>query len=225
MQLAYAAGLLLSFDGSLGLNGITYPYLHRWLAPVRGLRSPARFAAIVGLALSILAGFGARRVLGWCHSPSHRRVVFAGLVASVLIDAWPALALQPVWLEPPPIYRGLKGVPGVVLAEFPILPDETGNIPFMYFSLWHWTPMVNGYSGFIPASYAELRTSIAAFPDAASVAALRARGVTHVSINCGLLYPGCTELLGAMWTSPSLRLIADTQWNGQPVQLYEVARP
>ena len=223
MRLVYTAGLLVSFDGSLGLNGVLYPYLHRWLAPVRGLRAPARFGAIVGLTLSIFAGFGARRVLRWCRSRTCEHAVFAALIAFVMIDAWPVLPLRPVWREPPAIYNGLKGTPGVILAEFPILQDETGNIPFMYFSLWHWSPMVNGYSGFIPKSYADLRMEIATFPSAEAVAALRRRGVTHVTVNCGLRYPGCGDLRGEMRFSPYLRLIADTEWLGLPAQLYEFA--
>ena len=225
MRLAYTAGLLVSFDGSLGLNGVLYPYLHRWLAPVRGLRAPARFGAIVGLTLSIFAGFGARRVLRWCRSRTCEHAVFAALIAFVMIDAWPVLTLKPVWTEPPAIYNALKGTPGVILLETPILGDETGNIPFMYFSLWHWSPMVNGYSGFIPQSYADLRKEIATFPSAEGVAALRRRGVTHVTVNCGLGYPGCDELRGEMRYSPYLRLLADTRWEGGPVQLYEIAGP
>jgi hypothetical protein len=223
MRLAYTAGLLVSFDGSLGLNGVLYPYLYRWLAPVRGLRAPGRFGAIVGLTLSIFAGFGARRVLRWCRSRTYEHAVFAALIAFVMIDAWPVLTLKPVWTEPPTIYNALKGTPGVILAETPTLSDETGNIPFMYFSLWHWLPMVNGYSGFIPKSYADLRKEMATFPSAEGVAALRRRGVTHVTVNCGLGYPGCDELRGEMRYSPYLRLIAETQWQRGPVQLYEFA--
>jgi hypothetical protein len=223
MRLAYTAGLLVSFDGSLGLNGVLYPYLYRWLAPVRGLRAPARFGAIVGLTLSIFAGFGARRVLRWCRSRMCEHAVFAALIAFVMIDAWPVLTLRPVWTEPPTIYNALKGTPGVILAETPMLGDETGNIPFMYFSLWHWSPMVNGYSGFIPRSYADLRKEMATFPSAEGIAALRRRGVTHVTVNCALGYPGCDKLRGEMRYSPYLRLIADTQWQRGPVQLYEFA--
>jgi len=224
MRLVYTAGLLVSFDGSLGLNGVLYPYLHEWLAPFRGIRAPARFGALVGLTLSILAGFGARRVLRRFRSRTSAHAVFAGLVAFVMIDAWPALTLTPVWKEPPEIYDSLKGT-DVILAEFPIVLDETGNIPFMYFSLWHWSRMVNGYSGFIPKSYADLRMDIAMFPSADAVAALRRRGVTHVTVNCGLDYPGCDELRDLMRKSAYLRLIAEIPWRGQPVQLYEVAGP
>ena len=225
LRLIYTAGLLVSFDGSLGLNGVSYPFYYRWLRPFRGLRSPARFAALVGLTLSILAGFGALRALRWPQSRTRQQIVFAALIAFVMIDAWPALTLRPVWKEPPPIYESLKYTPDVVIAEMPLLDDETGNIPFMYFSLWHWARMVNGYSGFIPRSYADFHKEMPLFPDDAGMNALRTRGVTYVSVNCGLNYPGCDELMEAMRRNKRLRLTVDSRWMDHAVQLYEVLGP
>lgn len=225
VQLAYAAGLVLSVDGSLGLNGLTYPYLYRWFAPIRGLRVPARFVAIVSLTVSIVAGFGARRVLRRCRPGAWAHAVFAGLVGLVLVDAWPALNLTPVFREPPAVYEVVKNTPGAVVAEFPIPYDEIQNIPYMYFSLWHWAPLVNGYSGFIPRSYAEFTKEIATFPDAASIDALQRRGVTHVTVNCALRYAGCDSLQALTGQSDRLRLIADVPWQGGTVQLYGVTAP
>lgn len=225
LPLVYAAGLVSSFDGSLGLNGVFYPRLRQFLALFRDLRSPARFAALVGLSLSILAGFGARRVLTWRPSAMYRTFAFASLVAVVMTEAWPELKLQPVWMEPPRVYTAAKDHAGVVLAELPMPKDETLNTAYMYFSVWHWSPMVNGYSGYIPASYKQIRSDIARFPNDDAIDALRRRGVTHVTINCGLSYPGCDELLDAMQRAPRLRLLANTRWMDAPVQLYELLAP
>lgn len=225
VQLAYGAGLLASIDGSLGLKGLTYPALYRWFAPLRGLRVPARFVAIVSLALAILAGFGARYLLRRCRSRPWADAVFAGLVALVVADAWPALRLQAAFEEPPGVYEAVRNMPGVVLAEFPMPQDEIYNIPYMYFSLWHWARLVNGYSGFIPQSYAALVEDVATFPDADAVAALRRRGVTHVTVNCGLEYAGCDQLQRATSASASLLLVVETQWRGQPARLYRVLDP
>lgn len=222
IRLAYTAGLLVSFDGSLGLHGYLYPYLRRWIGPVRELRAPARFGALVGLTLAIFAGFGVRRVLRWRPSRLYGHAVFAGLIAFVLIDAWPVLALTPVWDEPPPIYDLVRDTPGAVLAEFPVQQDATANLPYMYFSLWHWRPMVNGYSGFIPKSYGDLWTDVRDFPDPTAIAALRRRGVTHVSINCALSDAGCDRFRDRMRRSAELRLVVDERWREGPVQLYEV---
>jgi hypothetical protein len=223
IRLVYAGGLLVSLDGSFGFNGVLYPHLHRWLPPIRGLRVPARWSALAGLTLAIFAGFGVRRVLGWCRSRTSTRVILAALVAAVMIDAWPALKLTPVWREPPPVYEVLNGRPDTVLAEFPVTANEVFNIPFMYFSLWHWSPMLNGYSGFIPQSYATVALDLLEFPRGNTVAALRRRGVTHVTLNCGLQYGDCDETMNLMRQSADLRLIAEARWEGEPVQLFELA--
>src|SRR5436190_23236056 len=85
--------------------------------------------------------------------------------------------------------------------------------------------MVNGYSGFAPDSYKRLRSDISKFPADEGVEALRRRGVTHVTVNCGLGYPGCYDLMSAMSHARRLRLTMNTVWMGQPVQLYEVLAP
>jgi hypothetical protein len=223
IPLIYTAALAVSFDGSLGLNGLSYPAMYRWLRPFRGLRSPARFAALVALTLAVLAGFGARRALAWYQSRTYRELAFAALIALVLIEAWPTLALRPVWPEPPSMYNLMKSIPGAVLAEMPY--DDTLNTLYMYFSTWHWTPMVNGYSGFVPKSYIQLQRDILLFPAAEAVDALRRHGATHVTVNCGLGYAGCDELMDAMRRARRLRLAADTMWQGHPVQLYELLPP
>jgi hypothetical protein len=222
VRLVYLVGLLVSLDCSFGFNGALYPLLHRSFPPLRGLRVPARFSVLVGLTLSIFAGFGVRRILGWCRSRMSQRGVIAVLAVLVAIDAWPALRLVPVWKEPPSIYETLKARPDVVLAEFPVDANEAFNIPFMYFSVWHWRPMVNGYSGHIPESYQSLAPDLLEFPRGDTVAALRRRGVTHVTVNCGLPAGACKEALNLMRQSGDLRSIAETRWEGEPVQLFEL---
>ena len=119
IRLVYIAGLFVALDCSFGFNGAFYPLLHRSFPPVRGLRVPARFSVLVGLTLSIFAGFGARRVLGWCRSRrSQRGRRLPSWPCLVAIDAWPALPLVPVWKEPPAIYDTLKANPASCSRNF-----------------------------------------------------------------------------------------------------------
>ena len=153
MTVVYGAALVVSVDLSLGMNGLTYPWVRRLLPPFRELRAPARFGVLVSMTLSILAGFGVARLLRIVTLPARQWSAIGLLTVLVMVDAWPALALVPAWKEPPLIYRSLVGRSDVVLAELPTLENEALNIPYMYFSLWHWNPMLNGYSGYIPKSY------------------------------------------------------------------------
>lgn len=224
IRIVYAAGLLVCYDASLGFGGWVYPSLHKWLAPVRGLRVPARFGILVGLTLAILAGFGARRVLQRCRRKTAGWLAVAGMATVILIDAWPALALVPVWKAPPPIYGFLPANQDVVLAEFPVLDDPVLNMPFMYFSLWHWRPMVNGYSGFLPVLYLRLIPDFVEFPRGNSPAVLRRLGVTHVIINCGLRYAPCEETRTLMRQSADLRIVREERWEDEQVELFELVR-
>jgi hypothetical protein len=229
LRLIYAAGLLASVDGSFGLHGVAYPYYYWLLPPFRGLRAPSRFAALVGMTLAILAGFGALRALRWRTSRAYQHAAFAALILLVMIDAWPALRLEPVWTEPPPIYDVLRYAPKAVLVETPIPGNEIFNIPYMYFSTWHFAKLVNGYSGFVPEAYADFVKEMALFPDNRSIAALRQRGVTYVSVNCGigtfLSALECGTLMDGVRHETRLRLTSSVQWNGHTVQLYEVLPP
>jgi len=98
-------------------------------------------------------------------------------------------------------------------------------VPYMYFSTWHWTRMVNGYSGNSPHSYTGLVNGVDEFPLKGSVDYLRSVGVTHVTLNCRLWYPGPCELTRKRLDhDPSFRLLTQTTWEGQPALLYELLR-
>jgi hypothetical protein len=224
VRLAYSAGLLIAFDGSLGFNGVSYPLLYDWFSPIRGLRVPARFSVLVALSLAVLAGFGARRLLTPARRPWAGSVGFAALVIVSVVNVWPVLPLRPVWPEAPPVYGALAGSRHVVLAEFPFPNDYVYNTPYMYFALWHWAPMINGYSGFMPKSYETFQTGVADFPGPSSIATLEMRGVTHVTVNCALYRGGCDALLDRIDEIHDFRKVAEGRWQGQRVRLYEIVR-
>ena len=132
-----------------------------------------------------------------------------------------------MWPAPPSIYSALAGTRQAVLAEFPIRADPyefADNTPYMYFSLWHWNAMVNGYSGYLPASYEDIVQAIRGFPDDAAFDALRARGVTHITVNCAFYRGGCDTLLPVLDRLPFLRKTAEGRWMDEPVRLYELRR-
>jgi hypothetical protein len=227
VRLAYAAGMLLGFECSLGFHGTLYPALYEWFQPIRGLRVPARFSLIVGMTLALLAGFGCVRLFRFCRTRTLTTVVFISLLAASFVDLRAKLDLVPVWIEPPSIYVKVANRPDVVLAEFPWWSDrpEIGaQFPFMYFSLWHWANMVNGASGFEPPHYQQFLEDIHRFPEPGALAALQARGVTHVTINCAFYSAerNCHSLLDDLDQSPRFHKVAASRWEGDIVALYEL---
>jgi len=220
----YLAGLVTAFEISRGFNGVLYPILYDALPFVRGLRVPARCSVIVGLSMAVLAGFAVRRLVAGRPRGVVAAIVGA-LTIAIAIDLRPLLRLESVWLEPPPIYGTVASTPNVVLAEFPFGGNTrkfTPNMPYLYFSLWHWANMVNGYSGHTPPGQDDFEKSIGPFPEEGALDILRARGVTHVTINCALYNDGCGTLLDRVQAAPRLKLLVSSKWQGQPVRLYEL---
>lgn len=227
-RLALLAGGLFAFDGSLGLNGHWYPIAYEHLSPTKSMRVPARFAILVNLSLALLAGFGACRIFRRMKSSSGRRTAAAVVSLVFVIESLPNFRLVPLWRRPPSLYASLGPRSGAVLFEYPIHPHAHyfgENLPYMYFSTWHWTPMVNGYSGFAPASYHDLAVATAGFPAGDSVAYLQRNGVTHVGLHCALWdHDACTLTANRMAADPRFRLLASTRWEGKPARLYELKR-
>jgi hypothetical protein len=86
----------------------------------------------------------------------------------------------------PPVYALLATLPPGVVAEFPMPKVDAlpGPDPwYAYFSIFHWKPLVNGYSGFYPPSYIHRLVDLRRFPDAFSLRALRREGVRYMVIH------------------------------------------
>ncbi|MEO8484466.1 MAG: hypothetical protein ABI634_19835 [Acidobacteriota bacterium] len=226
-QVAYIGALAFGWELSLGFHGAVYPYLYEWLSPIRGLRVAARYSILVGMTLALLAAFSTRRLLARLRTPQQRAVALGVLAVLIAVDLRPKLELQQVWRAPPSIYGSLPPGQPVVLAEFPLrahIGNFTENLPFMYFSLWHWKNMINGYSGFTPRDYPGLVDRVEDIPTPEAVDALQAAGVTHVTMNCALYASreGCMELMDVVDRSPRFKRIERTLWHAAPVTLYEL---
>lgn len=193
VRAAYALGLAFAVDGSLGLNGLTYPWLHAYVPPYRGFRVPARFGAVVLLMLAALAGFGTARLLRAIPGSRRRTMVAVGLVAALVLEYRTDRVLRPVG-SPPQVYEWLRQQPPSVVLELPVAPagrlSETNDAIYMYFSTFHWQMLVNGYSGYYPPSYIELLDAVRTFPDSQSIHYLQRRGIRYVILHARLYGEG-----------------------------------
>lgn len=185
--LAYLIAGAVAFDLSLGVNGAGYPTLHALITPFQALRVPARFGMFVGLALSVIAGAGTARL---CR---HRRaavqwalVIVTGALLVAESRMRPQL-LQPLPDETPAVYAWLASQPPGAVCEYPVGPLEGRAGPqdatYMYYSIKHWRPLVNGYSGFLPPSYHELLRRLDTFPSPVATAYLREREVAYLLVH------------------------------------------
>jgi hypothetical protein len=186
IAVVYAVVLGLAVELSLGLNGWLYPWLLQHLTPLQGLRATARASIFASTALALLAGFGVRGLRQrW---PTQLRALAPGVVvlAALCIEYGSA----PMNLMPapptPPVYRLLRQLPKGAVAEVPMPQPGRGNgydALYMFSSVSHWFPLVNGYSGFIPAHYLETIEIMRDFPREPAIARLRQMGTRYVIVH------------------------------------------
>jgi hypothetical protein len=211
-QAALISSGVAAFDWSLGFNGVTYGALFRFVAPLRGMRVPARFSVMVGSILILLGAFGTRRLLNLTRSGAQRTIACAVLAGAVLFDLRLSTNLVGYWSAVPSIYARVTD--DMVLAELPRM-HETDS---MYFSTAHWAALLGGYS---PVSH-ELNRAFDTFPDAAAVDTLRRLGATHLTYNCAFERSDtrCRHTLDALERNASIELLARERWYGAEVRLY-----
>ena len=227
-RIAYALGLIVAFEVSLGYNGLLYPWLHDYVLPYRGLRVPARMAMVVGFGLAVLAGFGVARLSRLAGGGRRAAIVALALTALVAVEYYSVPLLVRVPSRPSPIYDTLPQNTTNVLLELPLVrPDIAIEPLYMYFSTFHWSTLVNGYSGFSPPSYERLHNSLEHFPDSTALAELRRRDVTHIVIH-GALYgrPGDYDaMVASLDESLEIERVATVEWQRRPTLLYRLLPP
>jgi hypothetical protein len=160
------------------------PGLHLLLAGVvpgfEALRVPVRATAVAVLMLAVLAGFGVDALLARVRWRAAALWVLGGVL---VFEIWhPMLHVVPVrWVSaaPPAWQSWIEQQPGrEPIVQLP-LGSPAGDARAMVLSTRHWRPLVNGYSGFLPAGY-YLRRVLASFPDERSQTLLRGLDVRYV---------------------------------------------
>ncbi|HEU4939177.1 MAG TPA: hypothetical protein VFT39_22165 [Vicinamibacterales bacterium] len=200
--IVYLVTLAIAFDMSFGLKGYTFSFLYQHVPAFDGLRAPARVAIFVIFCLSVLAAFG-QSALEKATGKRLRRGLIAAIPAVLLLEYWVApLPLTAYPSAPSPLYAWLAKQPAGVVAEFPMprpngLPSNEARFAFM--STFHWMPLINGYSGYYPATYLNRLERLSTMPDAAALENLVGAGVRYVIVHVGLYRPGgADEVIGAL---------------------------
>ncbi len=171
-----------------------------------GLRVPARFAMLAAFGLAVLAAFG----IAALERTNHRRARWQAAAAGTLI-LFESLAVPipinqniPHYMEPglaalpgsidigaglPDVYRFVAQLPpNTVIMELPI-GEPAFDVRYMFYSIRHWRPLVNGYSGGSPKSYETLTEAMKdtdTRPDRAWDAIVSSRA-THVVVHEGFI--------------------------------------
>jgi hypothetical protein len=199
---------IMTFALSFGPAFPPYRWLYTVFPLLTGIRGAVRLGQIVIAAVGILAGFGLAAILA-------RTTARAGAVIAVTVifaanlEAFRAPLGYTEYRGIPEFYESLRSVgDDAVLVSMPFYasPQFHLNDRFMLASTRFWKPMLNGYSGFKPASFYKNVEALRGFPDEASIAHLRSLGVTHVVVDSRNMARPALERLGQF---SELRTLAD----------------
>ena len=207
MLLAIAAiGFLLS----LGTQTPLYGWIYQVFPPMRGLRAAARFGNLFLLGMAVLAGLGLAALRRTRPGSARMTALAMALLAAVNLEALRAPFEYRRFEGVPRLYALLVSEPQVVLAEVPFYrpQDVFANAEYVLNSTAHWRPLMNGYSGYIPASYAEYARTFWYFPRAEAVEAMRGAGVTHVMVHPARYGPRADDVIAEISARPELELMA-----------------
>jgi len=231
---------LAGFILSLGTATPLYGWLFEIFPPMQGLRAAARFGNLFLLAVSVLGGIGLAAVLppkGGSHkSGSHRSAsrgfrlqaeaggLAIGLVVLVNVEALRAPFTYQPFTGIPAIYTLLRDEPGpVVVAEQPFFPRWAifENGPYVLASTAHWRPLMNGYSGYTPATYQHYADAFWYFPEDWAIKAMKDAGVTHVVVHPKLFARDHQDPLPAIARRADFELMAI---GDEGIRLYRLKR-
>jgi hypothetical protein len=184
--IVYLLLMTLAFEMSLGLSGYSFALLYDHVPVFSGLRAIARLGLFVLFFVAALAALGMAALESFL--PRAGRIAAAIVIWSVLLlEYWVApIHLTTYPNTAPPLYAWLATQPRGIVAEFP-MPAES-ELPYAepvytYMSTFHWKPIVNGYSGYVPPSYLFLLGEASNFPDDRAIVRLQQEGVRYVIVH------------------------------------------
>jgi hypothetical protein len=209
MKRIFSLILISSFILSLGPflvvldknTHIPLPYLlFYYLMPgFQAMRVPARFGFMTVLAASVLAALGFLRACSYLKRLGFRRLNPAACQAMLALSCLGLFTLElgfkPLPLvkiqtghEIPEVYRWLatKKLNGPIV-ELPFGFWE--DYRYIYFSTYHWLPIVNGSTGFSPPTYSQIASELKALPSRRGVEFLSATGVKGIVLHTDRLQP------------------------------------
>jgi hypothetical protein len=198
----YASLTGLAFWLSFGPKAGLYSALFYTVPIFSFLRAPARFGVLAALGLAVLASFAVAH-LARRGSPRRGAAIAGALCLLVAAELFRAPVPVPEQTQPVnAAYRLLASLPRGPVAEFPFFYrsiDFHRHAYYMLASTWHWQPLVNGYSDFIPQDFRDDVLNLAGFPSRDAFAALERRGVRYVTVHLYFYqqstWPGLLERL------------------------------
>lgn len=174
----------ITFLLSFGPKIFLYRVLSAIIPIMEGIRVPDRFSLFFLFSLSLVAGRGIEGLM------SKKSLVTIILLFFLLENSKLPLLCKyvPEILRPEPVYLWLRDQPDdTVVLELP-MPSETEEMwletKYTISSVHHWKRIANGYSGYFPNSYHEIRKTIfGGFPKRETLVLLKNYGIKLIIVH------------------------------------------
>jgi hypothetical protein len=151
-----------------------------------GFRSPARFAVVVLLGLSVLVALAVSAV----QSRFPRRGALAVVaLLPLMLSEWYVVDFplgKPQPFSIPPIYRRpeLRQARAIVsLPEYRGTPEWYFGSDYLFYSMAHWRPIVNGFGRAEPPDHFRVVSHMRAFPGPNNARTMRRLGVDYLVLH------------------------------------------
>jgi hypothetical protein len=162
-----------------------YRLLYRWVPGFQLVRIPERLGLLAMLFVGLLAGRG----LSLLETRGARvgAVLLAALIPLEHVGPLPVSERVPVGRRVPEYVRWLAANPAHAIAEVPIhgeglVREETEE---MYFSAYHFKPIIHGYTAYPPLLSQLLRRVAAEFPSETALQTFMRLGIDSVVVHHG----------------------------------------
>jgi hypothetical protein len=146
----------------------------------------------------MLSAYGVAFLLRRIQHAGRRRLAGVAIAVLLIVEYASAPTVRPAPASSR-VDAWLSQQPPVVIVELPLISAKGmwGSLDwlYMYQGISHFQRMLNGYSGYAPSSFYEMRQIMASFPDDRSMAFLRDRGVDYVVVRTGIYEPQQAESL------------------------------
>jgi hypothetical protein len=205
----FAASFLLSLGPVIFVSGTSFagPYaLLRELPVIGMLRTPSRLGVLALLAIATLSAAGFARI-----AANRSRWLFPLLAALLLIEAYPFRLGSDLdrEIEPaPPTSAWLASAPYGPVLELPWTNEDMDAI-YLYWSIPHWKPMLNGWGSFQPSGNLGIGFIGRRWPSSYTSRVFRRVGVRYVVVHARELTQDQRDRLRPAELPAGVRLAAD----------------
>jgi hypothetical protein len=170
--------------------GGVYGLFYSWVPGFRNLRVPSRFAVLMMLGLAVLSGWGVLFFLEKWKRP-RLRTIGTGMIALLILIDYASFPLPLVEVNigsrVPKIYAAVRELPKEAsLVELPMPAhdwEEFEDAAAVYYSIYHWKNIVNGYSGYAPPGYRVIREAMEEFPSESTFELLNGLAVEYLLVH------------------------------------------